>query len=202
MALEHPQLQLDASYSDGLVDIVGEGYDAAVRIGHLADSSLIARRIGQVRAHFVASPAYRASYGVPATLEEIEAHDALTLRSDPWPATLRGKMLRVHPRSRFRADNGMALVSAALAGVGISLLPDFLVDEHIASGALIHFLEDHAPPPMPVHVVRPPSPWAPRKIAILIEKLIARFADCPSDVGTTRQTTPPDGRKLSAMLQL
>lgn len=186
LAIEHPHLQVDASYSDGLVDIVREGYDAAVRIGHLADSSLIARRIGQVRAHFVASPAYRDRHGVPVTLEQIDAHDALTLRSDPWPASLRGKALRVHPRSRFRADNGMALVSAALAGVGISLLPDFLVDEHIASGALIPFLEDHAPAPVPIHVVRPPSLWMPRKIAILIEKLIERFADCPSRADAPR----------------
>lgn len=190
LAMEHPRLQVDASYSDGLVDIVQEGYDAAVRIGHLVDSTLIARRIGQVRAHFVASPAYVAEHGVPATLHEVDAHDALTLRSDPWPVMLRGKMARVHPRSRFRADNGMALVSAAVAGVGISLLPDFLVDEHIASGALLTFFEDHVPPPTPIHVVRPPSPWTPRKVGILIEKLIERFAECPHAAGAAPSTMP------------
>jgi DNA-binding transcriptional LysR family regulator len=178
LAIEHPRLNVHATYSDGVVDIVSEGYDAAVRIGHLADSSLVARRLGHVRAHFVASPDYVARKGRPASLNELYAHEALTLRSDPWPVTLRGKSLRVNPKSRFRSDNGMALVSAALAGVGISLLPDFLVDEHIADGRLVTFLADHTPPPTPIHVVRPPGPWAPRKVDVLVEKLVDRFARC------------------------
>jgi DNA-binding transcriptional LysR family regulator len=81
LAIEYPRLNVDASYSDAVVDIVSEGYDAAVRIGHLADSSLVARRLGQVRAHFVASPDYAAREGTPASLDDIYAHEALTLRS-------------------------------------------------------------------------------------------------------------------------
>lgn len=182
LALEHSGLQVEASYSDAEVDIVSAGLDVAIRIGHLPDSSLIARRVGSVSAHFVASPAYAKRQGLPATLDDIEAHAALTLRSDPWPASLNGQVVRIRPNSRFRADNGMALVPAALAGVGISLLPGFLVDEHLASGALVSFLKGHTPPPTPIHVVRPPSPWAPRKVGILIQKLVERFAECPTEL--------------------
>lgn len=176
LAMAHLRLEVHVAYSDAMINIVSEGYDAAVRIGYLSDSSLIARRITDVRGRFVASPGYVARYGAPRTLDEIPEHEALLLRADAWPATLRGKMVRVQPRGRFQADNGMAVLAAARAGVGIAMLPDFLADEPIASGALVSFLHEHEPPPVPMHLVRPPGAWTPRKVSVLGDLLAQRFA--------------------------
>lgn len=176
LALAHPKLHVHVSYSDAMIDIVTEGYDAAVRTGHLASSTLVARRFFSVQGRFVASPDYVARHGVPGTLDEIPQHEAILLRNDPWPATVRGKRVLVPARGRFQADNGIAILTAALAGVGIAILPDFLADEPIARGELIPFLEAHLPPPAPIHVVRPPAARTPRKVAVLTDLLVERFA--------------------------
>lgn len=97
------------------------------------------------------------------------------MRADPWPVLVRGKLVRMQPRGRFQADSGAALLSAALAGVGIAMLPDFLADEHIATGALVSFLPEHEPPPVPMHVVRPPGARTPRKMSVLMDLLIERL---------------------------
>lgn len=175
-ALAHPRLQMQASYSDSLVNIVSEGYDAAVRIGFLSDSTLVARRICDVGGRFVASPGYVERHGVPKTVDEIAEHEALLLRTDAWPITVRGKLVRVQPRGRFQTDNGVALLWAVLAGVGIAMLPDFLVEEHLRAGALVSFLEGHEPPPVPMHVVRPPGARTSRKVSMLIDLMAQRFA--------------------------
>ncbi len=86
-----------------------------------------------------------------------------------------GKTITVRPRGRFKADNGVALAAAALAGLGIAALPDFLIDTHIASGALEPVLIDYPPPEAGLFVVRPPGEFAPRKVRALIDILIERF---------------------------
>lgn len=178
LARRHPLLQVHTSYSDSLVDIVGEGYDAAVRIGHLADSSLVAKRIGWVHGLLVASPDYLANRGAPQTLASLDEHDAVMLRSETWQMTDAGKTVIVHPRGRIKADNGLALTSAALLGLGLALLPDFLVRHHIDSGALVPVLPDNWPPPAPVHVIRPPGARTSRKVTALIEILMENMSDC------------------------
>lgn len=144
---------MQVSYSDQIVDLVGEGYDAAVRIGALPDSSLVVRRIAPVRARVVASPEYIERHGAPEALEELGAHEALLQCSAAWRLTNRGKVVAGHPRGRFRADNGVAIAAAALAGLGIALLPDFLTDQHIETGALVVLLSRHAPPDVSIYLV-------------------------------------------------
>lgn len=174
LARRHPRLEMHVSFSDAIVDIVSEGYDAAVRIGHLTDSTLVARRITSFRAHLVASPEYIAARGAPSSLDEIVDHEALVLRP-VWPMTDRGQTVFVRPQGRFRADNGMAITAATLHGLGIALLPDFLVSELISSGALVVLLPEHAPAPVPIHLVRPPGANVPRKMSSLIDILLERI---------------------------
>jgi DNA-binding transcriptional LysR family regulator len=175
LAHRHPQLHIYTAYSDRFVDLVGEGFDAGIRVGFLSDSSLVARRIAPFRGMCVASPAYLAAHGAPAAPEDLMQHECLLQGNEPWRFIVGGKMISIHPRGRFKADNGSALLAAALAGLGIAALPDFLADAPIAEGRLATILADYSIPEAGIYVVRPPGGTAPRKIRALIDILIERF---------------------------
>lgn len=176
LARRHPRLVIHTSYSDRYVDLVREGFDVAIRIGILPDSTLIARRIGPVRARLVATPAYIAEHGAPQTLEEIGAHEAVTQEGEIWRFQSGGRVVSVHPRRRFTADAGQPLVDAALAGLGISMLPDFLIEQHIASGALVTILADFPVPEAGLYVVRPPGSHPTRAIRVLTDMLVEHLS--------------------------
>jgi DNA-binding transcriptional LysR family regulator len=176
-----------AAYSDRFVDLVGEGFDAAVRVGYLADSNLVARRIAPFRGKFVASPEYIAAHGAPRTAEELLEHACVMQGTESWRLVREGKTIAVRPHGRFKADNGVALAAAALAGVGIAALPDFLIDEHIASGALVPVLADSPPPEAGIYVVRPPGKFAPRNVRVLIDILVEHFGGGPTQTRSSKR---------------
>jgi len=175
LARRHPQLQVQAGYSDRYVDLVADGYDCAIRIGYLADSSLVARRIRPVRARIVASPSYVAARGAPTSLDDLARHEVVSQITETWRIQDGDAVRLFHPPARFRADNGQALVPALLAGLGIGMLPDFLADEHLASGKLVRLLAELAMPDAAIYFVRPPGGQAPRKVRALLEILLERF---------------------------
>jgi DNA-binding transcriptional LysR family regulator len=175
LANKHPLLHMHASYSDRFVDIVGEGFDAAVRIGYLTDSNLIARRVGPIYGKLVASPIYIKEHGAPETPDEILNHEALMQGTETWRFVDGDKTIGVNPRGRFKADNGTALAVAAVAGLGIVSLPDFLTDDYVASGALIPVMTRYPPPEAGIFVVRPPGAHPARKVRVLTELLIQHF---------------------------
>ena len=175
LARRHPMLHVHAAYSDRFVDLVGEGFDAGVRVGYLPDSNLVARRICAIRGELVASPAYIAAHGAPQTPDELPNHEALMQGTESWRLVRRGKTIAVRPRGRFKADNGAALLAAALAGLGIAALPDFLIEAHIASGALLPLLGDYPPPEGGLYVVRPSGEFPARKLRVLTDILIEHF---------------------------
>jgi DNA-binding transcriptional LysR family regulator len=183
LARRHPLLHLHAAYSDRFVDLVGEGFDAGVRLGYLPDSNLVARRVCAMRGRLVASPAYIAAYGAPQTPEDLPNHEALMQGTESWRFVHRGKTIVVRPRGRFKADNGAALLAAALAGLGVAALPDFLIEAHIASGRLAPVLCGYPPPEAGLYVVRPPGDSPVRKVSVLIDILIEYFGSgkAPSD---------------------
>lgn len=177
LALRYPLLLLDTSYSDRFVDLVGEGFDCAVRLGLMPDSSLVARRIRAFQGRLVASPNYLATCGTPLTLEDLEHHQAVTKKGEIWPIKDRGKVVTIRPHGRFTADNGEAVLAAALAGVGVAALPDFLVEPHIAKGTLVPLLTEYPAPEAGMFVVRPPGAFPSRKVRALIDILIEHFGD-------------------------
>ena len=177
LARRHPMLHVHAAYSDRFVDLVGEGFDAAVRMGFLPDSSLVARRICVIYGKYVASPSYIAAHGAPQTPDDLLSHEALMQGTETWRFVNRGKTLLLHPRGRFKADNGEALLAAAVAGLGVAALPDLMIEPHIAAGLLTPVLRDHSPPEAGIFVVRPPGDFPPRKVKVLIEILLEHFAD-------------------------
>ncbi|KAA0019532.1 LysR family transcriptional regulator [Salinicola corii] len=183
MARRHPRLHIHTSYSDRFVDLVSEGYDCAIRVGYLQDSDLVARRVGPIYGKLVASPSYIEAHGAPATPDELVEHQALMQGTETWKLLDGDKTITVRPQGSFKADNGLALVAAAVAGLGIGYLPDCLTHEHVAAGALVPVMTDHPPPPAGAYVVRPPGQYPSRKIRALTELLIESFEQTPQRWG-------------------
>lgn len=175
MARRHPLLQIHTCYSDHVVSLVAEGYDCAIRVGYLQDSNLVARCVGPVYATTVASPAYIKQHGAPATPEELLAHQALMQGTETWYFLDGDETVSVRPQGRFKADNGAALVAAAVAGLGIAHLPDIIIREHLRSGALVPVLTAYPVLPAAAYVVRPPGQHPSKKVRILAELLIEYF---------------------------
>ncbi len=175
LARRHPLLHVHAAYSDRFVDLVGEGFDAAVRMGFLPDSTLVARRICVIYGKYVASPSYIAAHGALQTPNELLSHEALMQGTETWRFVHQGKTVLLHPRGRFKADNGEALLAAAVAGLGVAALPDLMIEPHVASGALTAVLTDYPPPEAGLFVVRPPGDFPPRKVRVLTEILLGHF---------------------------
>jgi DNA-binding transcriptional LysR family regulator len=175
LARRHSLLSVQASYSDRFVDLVGEGFDCAVRVGYLPDSNLIARRIGPIHGQLVASPDYIREHGAPETDDELLTHQALLQGTETWQVFDGSKRVTLHPQGRFKADNGVALTAAAVAGLGIAALPDFLTEKHLASGALVPVMTHYRMPEAGIYVVRPPGEHPARKIRVLTELMIEHF---------------------------
>ncbi|MBY5867156.1 LysR family transcriptional regulator [Rhizobium leguminosarum] len=175
MARRHPQLQILSSYTDRFVDLVGEGFDCAIRLGHLPDSNLVARRIGPIFGKLVASPAYIEAHGAPETPDEIVNHQVVMRDAEKWQFMDGDEIVTVRPQGRFIADNALSLVVAALDGLGVAYLPEPLVADHICAGALVPIMTRHPIPPAGIFVVSPPGQYPSRKVRTLTEMLIERF---------------------------
>jgi DNA-binding transcriptional LysR family regulator len=172
LAQRHPQLQVQASYTDRFVDLIAEGFDCAIRVGHLTDSSLLARRVGSTTAIYVASPEYIKKHGAPQTPEEFVTHEVVMQGTETWIAMDGDKVIAMKPHGRFKADNAVALVAAALAGIGLAGVPEELIGDHLASGALVPVMSRYPPPDLGIYVIRPPGQNPARKIRVLTEMLI------------------------------
>lgn len=182
MLRRHPNLELDVSYSDHKVDLIGERFDAAVRIGSLEDVSLVARRIGPARGIVVASPDYLARHGRPATPNDLADHECLiyTGAATPdWIFRTGKRSIAIRPKGRIRSDSGDAILRWAVDGLGICVVPTFLVADVLESGALEPILPDYALPQADIYVVRPPGPYVPGKVRVLIDTLVERFGGDP-----------------------
>ena len=172
---DHPDIEIDLSLSDAKVDIVALGVDVALRIADLPDSSLRARRLGDIRTHLVAAPVYLAQHGDPAHPAELSAHRLLAYTNVPGPWRFRrgAEEVAVIPTGPLRADSGEAMLPTLLAGLGIARLPGFIVGRSLDSGALVELFPEWAAPPTGLHLLTPPSPLRPARV----EALIGFFAD-------------------------
>lgn len=176
MARQHPRLHVQASYTDRFVDLIAEGFDCAIRVGHLTDSNLLARRVGTISAIYVASPDYIRTHGSPDTPEDFVTHEVVMQGTETWLAMDGDRAIPLKPQGRFKADNAVALVAAALAGIGLTGVPKDLVGDHLASGALVPVMPRYPPPDLGIFVVRPPGQYPIRKIRVLTDMLMACFS--------------------------
>ncbi len=177
LAQRNPELQVQTCYSDRFVDLIADGFDCAIRVGHLSDSSMMARRVGWTTAKYVAAPEYIEKHGSPQTPEEFVTHQVVMQGTESWLAKDGDKVVLMKPQGRFKADNAVALVAAALAGIGLAGLPEALITEHLASGALIEVMPRYPLPELGIYVIRPPGQHPARKIRVLAEMLIECFGE-------------------------
>ena len=177
----YPEVSIDLHLSDATVDLIGEGFDAGLRIARLPDSSLIARRLCAMPRYTVAAPAYLKRYGRPTHPMHLAQHKCFgyAYLSTPnlWHYTnAAGEQASVRPGGPLRVNNGEAVMPALLAGLGIADLPEFIVGEAIASGDLEVILKGWKQPEGAVHLVTPPGGPRPARVKVLAEFLANKFA--------------------------
>src|SRR6185312_9879713 len=144
----------------------------------LPDTSLMTRRLGVVQALPVASPGYLAKHGTPEKPQALTQHECLIYSAgsrDTWQFRSGRKWLSIRPQGRFRADNGEVLRAAALVDLGIAVLPDFLVEDAIANGALVRLLSGYSMPEAGIHLLRPGGGAAPARLTALGDHLAEWF---------------------------
>jgi DNA-binding transcriptional LysR family regulator len=190
----YPDVAIDLTLDDRFVDLVQEGFDLALRVGSLKDSSLVARRLAPVRFALCATPGYVKQYGAPRRPDDLSNHRCLfySLRAVPGEWRFRGADGEVSIRisGRFRSNNGNILHAAMLAGAGIGLAPTFVVGRDLAEGRLVSLMPDYPPVDSELSVIYPPAKHPSAKVRSLIDFLAARFGpEPPWDEWQRRQST-------------
>ena len=169
----YPGVSVDLHLSDATVDLVGMGFDAALRIAALPDSSLLARRLRPVKRYVVAAPAYLERHGWPTHPGHLAEHACLGYAYLPTPDTWRfvnaaGEEASVRPAGPLRVNNADALMPALIAGAGLAVLPDFIAGAALADGRLVAVMPDWIPPPIALHLVTPPGGPRPARVEALM----------------------------------
>lgn len=187
-----PDVSVDLHLSDEVIDVIGGGFDAALRIAALPDSSLIARRLGAVPRRLVGTPDYLAKHGRPKHPRDLAAHACLGYAYLPTREAWRfvnkaGDEVAVRVDGPLRANNADALMPALLAGQGLAIQPEFMIRDEISSGRLVALLLDWHLPEIALHLVTPPGGPRPARIEALVDFLVKRFAQSgkPSRAGGT-----------------
>ncbi|WP_334190133.1 LysR family transcriptional regulator [Noviherbaspirillum sp.] len=175
----HPEVSLDLQLNDRVVDLVEEGFDAAIRIGVLDDSGMVARPLMLYRMLICASPSYLERAGIPKTPRDLAAHQCLDYSH--WNKRVRWMLNDEDgdapelPATRFRSNNGQALRMAALRGYGVVMQSEVLLGEDVEAGRLVSLLEAYVPVPRPMHLIYPHDRQPTPKLTTFIDFVLERF---------------------------
>lgn len=178
----HPDVSIDLHLSDEVVDLVGGGFDCALRIAALPDSSLTARKLRRIRRHIVAAPHYLDQRGRPAHPDDLARHACLGYAYTPTPNTWRlthattGEEAHVRLAGPLRANNADALTAALCAGLGVAEQPDFIHWRDLAEGRLEVILPEWSLPEISLHLVAPGGGPRPARVAALMDYLAQSFS--------------------------
>jgi DNA-binding transcriptional LysR family regulator len=178
---QHPGLKVHLQLEDRFTDLVAEGIDVAIRIGSLKSSTLVATRLASVPRVFCASPQYLAERGEPEQPADLSRHDCLhysllSTRGD-WSFAQGAETSDIEISGPLSTNNGDVLKDAAIQGLGIVLMPTFIVEDALADGRLKLILRDYCPAPFGLYAVRPSRHYTPVKVRVLIEFLKEQIAD-------------------------
>jgi DNA-binding transcriptional LysR family regulator len=177
LAERHPGLRLDVRLSDQFTDVVASGVDAVVRVGEIADTRLVARRVDQQQLAVYGAPAYLKRRGRPRAPSDLAKHDCIVFqlpssgRYRSWEFLVRRKPLALRPHPLHVINDGEGLVGAASAGLGLVQVPDLIADAAVRSGALEEVLAGYRPKPMPISVVFPTHRHMPPRLRAFIDAL-------------------------------
>jgi len=176
-SLRYPEITIDAHLSNQQLNLIDEGYDLAIRLGKLKDSSLMATKLTQRKIYLCAATNYLTNFGTPHSLNELMHHNCLLGTRDYWRFSDNNKEVNLRVTGSFRCNNGKALLDAALKGIGIVQLPDYYVTPHLQSGALINLLAQYQEPDEDVWAVHPFNRQLSPKIRLLIDYLQKQLID-------------------------
>lgn len=174
---QHGGLQLDARLSDAYVDVVKDGIDVAIRVGELQDSSLVARRFDKQQLVLVAAPVYLEQHGTPRTLDQLTLHRSILFRMPssgrdrPQQFAIKDRVIDVQPAQGLRFSDGEAMVQAAVLGLGLTQVPDYMAAAELAAGRLVQVLPRLRPPPLPIQAVMPGNRLVPARVRLLLDAL-------------------------------
>ena len=177
----YPEVTIELHLSDAIVDLIGDGYDAAIRIGALADSSLVARRLCDTQRYLVGSPAYLKKHARPNHPLQLADHACLgytySIGPETWRFTTKdGKSASVRPSGPLRVNNGEAMIPALIAGIGVGVLPEFILREALADGRLQRLLPEWTLASGAVYWVTPPGGPRPKRVDILRDFLMSKLS--------------------------
>jgi DNA-binding transcriptional LysR family regulator len=168
----YPKVQIDIDYQDRRIDLIEEGFDLAIRIGKLPDSSLVSQRIMPSRIVLCAAPAYLEQYGTPQTPQDLRDHNCLTYSysstNNDWLFKKGEERFSVKVSGRLNANNGRALVAAAVNGLGIVEKPYFMVQEYLQSGQLVELFEQYTHSEVNIYAVYTHRQFLPAKISTFV----------------------------------
>lgn len=177
--LLHPRIEIDLYLNDRQLDLVDEGFDLAIRVGDLPDSSLIARKLASTGFAICASPAYLETHGVPKHPSELANHEVMVYSNvsatQQWSFDDRGKRVSPRVKSRLSANNGEVLANFARQGLGIFNGPLFYLQAYIDSGELVPILTDYPRQKVGIYAVYPPGRLVSRRVKMLSDYLLAYF---------------------------
>ncbi len=196
----HPEVSVSLNLSDRVVDIVNEGFDCAVRVGDLPDSSLVSLRLADNRRLCVASPAYIKRRGTPTHPGELASHECLVLSSEAsqtrgWAFMIDGQLAHMRPSARLDCSDGQVLHDWCLAGMGIAWRSTWEVEGDVADGRLVTLLDEFAAPPNGIYAVFPQRKHLPLRVRLWIDFLKHSYGETAYWRSAGRSVTPiPDTR--------
>ncbi len=174
---QYSDVEVTAYLSNQQIDLVEEGYDLAIRLGKLSDSSMMAKKLGKRTNYVCASPAYLSQYGIPHSLSELSHHSCLLGTLDYWRFIESGKEKSIRVTGKLRYNSGQGLVDAALKGLGIVQLPDYYVEQHLKNGELITLLDNYQVPDEGIWAIYPQNRHLSPKIRLLVDYLAEQLAN-------------------------
>ena len=178
------ELTIELSLNDRYIDLVELGVDVAVRIGRLADSNLIARRLGETNRVLVATPAYLRTHGTPQQPADLTRHNCLLYAylstGNEWVFKGAEGEIRVRVHGNFKANNGHAIREALLAGAGVALTPDWLIHDKVEGGEVVALLPEFATAPLEINAVYPSGRHVSTKLRTVVEFLQEEFRAIPA----------------------
>ena len=177
----YPDVELDLTATDRVVDVLAENVDVAIRTGDIADDRLVARRFGTVRRVIAAAPSYLRRHGRPARAEELKRHTCVNISTarqlSYWPFVEEGRATTIDTHGHVLVDNALGVLALGLAGLGIVRLAEFTVSEHLKAGTLVElFAGEHAAPPVPLHLVHPPGRQRLPRVRVFLDHVAGAFA--------------------------
>jgi DNA-binding transcriptional LysR family regulator len=173
---EHPRLELELVLSDEVLDLVGGGFDLAIRAGRLKDSRLVAKRLASRTRVLCAAPSYLAAAPAIADLADLAVHACLRGTTETWTFSRNGREQTFKPRGRWRGNSGAAVLDAAIRGLGVCQLPDFYLDQALAEGRLVRLLPQLQPEDEGVWALYPNRRHLSAKVRLVLEHLGAHLA--------------------------